>query len=88
MTHPRSGHAVYGDAVDAMVQAYDTSSPVASLSAVASGPGGTSAIVPMSQEGVSLWRADVDVSSLPAGMYDLTVSGAFADGQPTASATS
>ncbi|MGH2570895.1 MAG: PQQ-binding-like beta-propeller repeat protein [bacterium] len=83
ITHPQPGQPLADDPLEILVQSYDTSSRVATLSASVTGPGGTVAS-PLAAEGHSLWRATVDVSALAPGPYDLTVTGAFEDGTPIA----
>jgi outer membrane protein assembly factor BamB len=79
ITYPQNGQAVGGASLEVHVQAYDTSSLVASLSATVSGLGGSAGPVALAQEGISLWRGTLDVSSLPDGEYSVTVTGSFAD---------
>jgi outer membrane protein assembly factor BamB len=79
ITYPQSGRAVGGASLDVHVQAYDTSSLVTSLSATVAGPGGSAGPVALAQQGISLWRGTLDVSSLPDGAYGVTVTGSFAD---------
>jgi outer membrane protein assembly factor BamB len=78
---PRPNGAYSGSALDVLVQAYDTSSPVRSLTAVLSGIPGSLPPIALYQEGVSLWRGTLDVGALPAGCYDVNVAGSFEDGR-------
>lgn len=79
---PQPSQIVGREAVEVLVQAYDTTSPVTSLTATLSGLGGGQATAPLVAEGISLWRVLFDASSLPQGYYDVTVTGSFADGTP------
>jgi outer membrane protein assembly factor BamB len=45
------------------------------------GPAGVAALSPMVQEGVSLWRAMIDVSNAPRGEYSVHLGGSFQDGR-------
>lgn len=80
ITHPASGETVGSDFLEILVQAYDTSSLVTGLTATVSGTGGSLPATPLTREGISLWRATPDASSLPDGTYSVTVTGSFADG--------
>jgi outer membrane protein assembly factor BamB len=70
-----------GNVLEVLVQAYDTSSPVTSLTANVSNAVGRLAPVVLAQEGVSLWRGTADMTGRPAGTYQVSVSGSFQDGQ-------
>jgi outer membrane protein assembly factor BamB len=82
ITHPQPGQPLGDDPIEILVQSFDTSSHVVSLSASVSGPGGSVPAAPLAPEGHSLWRASVDVSALAPGPYDLFVTGVFEDGTP------
>jgi hypothetical protein len=79
---PQPGQFVGREAVEVLVQAYDTTSPVASLTASLTGTGGSLPAVSLAAEGVSRWRALLDASGVAPGYYDVSVTGAFADGTP------
>jgi outer membrane protein assembly factor BamB len=81
LAHPRQDRAYSGPTLDVLVQAYDTSSPVQALTAALSGALGSLPSIPLHQEGVSLWRGAFDVGALPAGCYDVNVTGSFDDGR-------
>lgn len=84
LTYPADGLTVAaGEPLEALAQAYDSSSPVVSVTAAVSGPGGSVPPAPLAKEGVSLWRGDVDVSALPPGAYEMTVTALFDDGTVT-----
>lgn len=82
VSSPRPGQITGREAVEVLVQAYDTASPVATLTASVSN--GAAALGPqaLAAEGVSLWRTHVDASALGPGPCTITVSGSFADGTP------
>jgi hypothetical protein len=75
VTHPSDGQLTGGDVLEVLVQAYDTSSPVASLTASISGMGHSLVAGPLTQEGISLWSAMIDVGTLPEGLFEIVVSG-------------
>ena len=79
---PEPFHDVPREAVEVLVNAYDSSSPVRELSVTIGGAGGTIGPFPMSREGLSLWRVLMDASELPGHTYALLVNGSFADGTP------
>lgn len=81
---PQEAQIVGREAVEILVNAYDSASLVSSLSASISGSGGSLPGASLSREGISLWRALVDATELPAGGYVLDVSGSFVDGTPIA----
>ncbi|MFN8179225.1 MAG: PQQ-binding-like beta-propeller repeat protein [bacterium] len=79
---PQAQQTVGRDAVEILVNAYDSASLVSHLTASISGAGGGLPGASLTREGISLWRVLVDASSLPPGPYTVTISGGFADGAP------
>jgi outer membrane protein assembly factor BamB len=80
ITHPRANQVVSGDSLEVFVQAYDSSSPVASLGGQIVSFAGATTSFGLTQEGLSLWRGTVPIAKLEPGIQDLTISGAFVDG--------
>ncbi|MFN8180090.1 MAG: PQQ-binding-like beta-propeller repeat protein [bacterium] len=79
---PQPSQTTGREAVEILVNAYDSASLVSDLTASISGTGGSLPGTAMTREGISLWRVLVDASTLPAGPYTLDISGSFADGHP------
>jgi outer membrane protein assembly factor BamB len=84
LSAPQANQVLAREPMDVFAQAYDTSSRAASMVAALSGTGGSVPATALAREGISLWRGTLDVSTLPEGLYDLTVTGAFEDGWPIA----
>ncbi|HET9888493.1 MAG TPA: PQQ-binding-like beta-propeller repeat protein [bacterium] len=81
ITHPAAGEITYGNSLDVLVETYDTSAKVTSVTASISGTGGTTPLAGLVREGPFLWRATIDLSALPSGPYTLSVNGNYDDSQ-------
>lgn len=81
LVSPAPGQMMGREAVEVLVQAYDTVSRVASLDAHLATASGSRA-VPLVRDGISRWRVWIDALSLPPGPADLAVTGSFGDGTP------
>lgn len=79
---PRAGQVVGSEAVEVLVQAYDSASRVAALSVSVYGGAASLGPMPLSPEGMSLWRTHVNATALGPGACTVTVTGSFEDGTP------
>jgi outer membrane protein assembly factor BamB len=83
---PLSQGVARDDVLEVLVQAYDTSSRVAGITATLVG-GPIAPSVALFAEGISLWRGTLDLGAVSDGTYWIHTNGLFEDGTPIARVT-
>lgn len=82
LVSPFDGQAIVSPIVPVLLQLYDTGAHVSTASLTVNGPTGPPIDVPLSAEGISLWRGTLDLSANEDGAYTATATGTFEDGAP------
>jgi len=80
LVSPADGDTLAQGVVPVLVQAYDTSARVTTVTVTVNGPPPAPLAVPVTAEGISLWRGQIDLSALSDGDYTISADGQFEDG--------